>query len=334
MWALENKTPYGADRNWTRDSDGVHWWVVAVRATFDLCANGKLRLADEQPPPVLAPEYFGDPGASSLRYESDLLYRKPTTDIVLNASAYSPNARAVPSVPVEFRVGGIHKRLIVHGERIYYEGARSLLATKPKPFVRQPIRYECAFGGVDTFDEDPSRHRMVEENPIGRGFTRKPKRLVHELAHQIEYADRRRGPAGFGALDPAWMPRRGFAGTYDKKWEERKKPLLPDDFDLRFGMGAPLDQQPAEPLKGGEAVLLSNLTEEGTTIFEVPELTLEMESRFGRRRQVHDEVILSGLMIEPDEKMVSVVWQSCIRVAAPDADYLDVTEIRERQGGG
>jgi hypothetical protein len=67
MWTLFNKTPYAADRNWTRDKTGVHWWIVAVRATFDVDAGGRVTLADDQLPPLLAPEYFGEPGKSSLR---------------------------------------------------------------------------------------------------------------------------------------------------------------------------------------------------------------------------------------------------------------------------
>ena len=36
MWMLDNHTPYAAERSWTRDARGVHLWIVAVRATFDL----------------------------------------------------------------------------------------------------------------------------------------------------------------------------------------------------------------------------------------------------------------------------------------------------------
>lgn len=34
MWALNNQTPYSAERNWTRDKRGVHYWIVSVKATF------------------------------------------------------------------------------------------------------------------------------------------------------------------------------------------------------------------------------------------------------------------------------------------------------------
>ena len=62
MWALKNKTAYAPERTWVRDTQGVYSWVVAVRATFDVDAGGRTQLADVQSPPLLAPEYYGEPG--------------------------------------------------------------------------------------------------------------------------------------------------------------------------------------------------------------------------------------------------------------------------------
>jgi hypothetical protein len=52
MWVLANKTPYTAERNWVRDKDGLHWWLVAVRATFvvDRLGRPTLVLCDEKMP--------------------------------------------------------------------------------------------------------------------------------------------------------------------------------------------------------------------------------------------------------------------------------------------
>jgi hypothetical protein len=55
MWMLDNQTAYAVERNWVRDKNGRHHWVVAVKATFDVGQDGRLTLADEQPPPALAP---------------------------------------------------------------------------------------------------------------------------------------------------------------------------------------------------------------------------------------------------------------------------------------
>ena len=85
MWHLTNRTPFAVGRNWIRDQDGVHWWLVAIRATYYVDPGGRLTLFDEQVPPVLAPEHFGEPGRSRLRHDSDLLEVKPSTDILVHA---------------------------------------------------------------------------------------------------------------------------------------------------------------------------------------------------------------------------------------------------------
>lgn len=126
MWALSNRTPYAAERNWIRDKQGATHWLVAVKATFDVAPDGRLKLADEQPPPLLAPEHRGDPAKTSLRLDSDLMAIKPGTDILVDACARAPKGRPAPMVPVSLRVGEIEKTLLVHGTRVYYRGTVGL----------------------------------------------------------------------------------------------------------------------------------------------------------------------------------------------------------------
>lgn len=331
MWTLFNGTPYTADRNWTRDKDGVHRWIVAVKATFDLAADGRLTLADEQRPPVLAPEYFGNPGKSSLRYDSDLLAPKPATDLLLVASAHAPGGRATQTVPVSLRVGSLQKQLLVHGDRVYRSGLKT---SSPKPFITRPIRYELAFGGSDLSDPDPRNQRMDERNPIGRGVVMRSGQLADQPAHAVEYTGgdpASSGPAGFGPIDPAWLPRRALAGTYDERWARTKKPLLPDDYDPAYALSSPVDQRVSQSLVGGERVELINMTPEGRLLFELPRMTFEFTSVFGRRREPHGPPRLATVLVEPDERRLSLVWQSTLRVPAPEADYLDGTEIEERR---
>lgn len=51
MWALDNRTPYAADRNWTRDKAGEHWWLVAVRATYLIDPTGFVTAVPVAPTP-------------------------------------------------------------------------------------------------------------------------------------------------------------------------------------------------------------------------------------------------------------------------------------------
>ncbi len=331
MWCLTNQTAFAVERNWVRDRDGVHWWVVAIRATYDVDPMGRLTSSDEQLPPILAPEYFGEAGRSSLRYESDLLEVKPGTDILVHGSAHTPRGRPASSVPVTLRLGPIDKRLVVHGERIYYDGALGLTTTSPRTFVQQPLRYESAFGGGDLRDPDPAKWRFDERNPVGRGFAANPAALVETPAHTIEYAQGRAsatGPAGFGPIDRSWLPRRTLAGTYDAAWVHGRKPLLPLDYDEAFGLSAPHDQRTPAPLVGGERMAVANMTPEGMMVVELPRLRFILTSRFGTTEIEHG-TRLTTVLLETDERRLSLVWQSSLRVRAGDVDNLDDTLIEE-----
>ncbi len=336
MWLLRNRTPYAAERNWTRDERGVHWYIIAVRAIFDkkIGPGGRLALADQQLPPILVPEYMGIPGESSLRHDSDLLARKPGTDVVVLGSAHAPRGRPATSVPVTLRVAGLEKTIVVHGDRVYHPGPMGLTPTPPQPFIKKPIQYELAFGGRDTSDPDPRHHHIDERNPVGRGFPPGAARWRDQPAHCIEYPDgaaASRGPAGFGPIDRSWLPRRRLAGTFDARWMESRRPLLPEDYDPRYAMCAPADQQLATPLVGGESIGVVNMTPDGALTLELPRVSLRFSTTIRGRRHEH-HAHLSTVVIEPCARRLLVSWQSALRVAAPDVDFVSTTDISEPAG--
>jgi len=334
MWMLDNQTVYGAERNWIRDRDGAHRWLVAVRATFDIDPGGTLKLADEQKPPVHAPKYFGEPGRSSLKYDSDVLGVMTTTNVLAHGHAHAPRGRLATKVVVRLRVAGVDKTLMVHGERRYRKAkeAGGLGVTTPAPFDKRPIRYEWAFGGSDMEGSDTQKHRYDSRNPIGKGIASTVKRFEGQLAHCIEYPQgdpARVGPAGFGPIDSFWSPRLERAGTYDAAWERLRKPLLPLDYDERNSSCAPADQLPEKPLRGGERVELTNMTPEGLLRFELPRLSFGFTTRVAGRREVHG-AILAAVILEPEEKKLAMVWQTSLLVTQEDADSLDLTTIQEK----
>lgn len=72
-----------------------------------------------------------------------------------------------------------------------------------------------------------------------------------------------------GPLGRHWQARVGFAGRYDDAWLAERFPFLPADFDERYFQSAPADQW-TDHLRGGEEVLLLNLTGEERAAFRVP----------------------------------------------------------------
>ena len=87
MWQVDNRTPFAAERGWVRDRNGAEVWLVAVKCTFDIKPDGATDVAADQPSPLRVPQYNGEPGASSLKYEADLVLTKPTTDVTVVGQA-------------------------------------------------------------------------------------------------------------------------------------------------------------------------------------------------------------------------------------------------------
>lgn len=331
MWAVRNGTPYAAERTWGRDRDGVHEWIVAVKGTFDIRPDGSLALADEQLPPLLAPEYHGEPGLSSLRYDADLVAPKPTTDVVLNATAYAPGGRPSTDFTVGFRLGGISKGIRVRGDRLWMEGPLGGTPSDARPVTQVPIVYERSYGGFDDAEPDPRRQRLDTRNPVGSGVGSR----VGDPAPNFEYPASSlvgAGPAGFGAIDSFWSPRRELTGTYDEAWARSRRPLLPVDWDPRSLLCSPPDQRPATHLHGGEPVELVNLTPGGVLRFVLPRVYLAFSTRFGTltgRRTEEHRARLSTVIIEPDHPRVVMVWTTAL-TCRTDIDYLDETVVREK----
>ncbi|MEM7154632.1 MAG: DUF2169 domain-containing protein [Myxococcota bacterium] len=331
MWAVVNESPFEVDRTWVRDVDGRHQFIVAVRATYEVDAQGRLRVAETQLPPALEPDYQGEDGASSLRWDLELGPLKPSTDVVVNGHAYAPN-RPVEEVAVSLRIDDQQKVLNVRGENVYYAGVAGLTTTTPRPFERMPIVYERAFGGHDTTDPDQSKHRLDPRNPVGVGFATRSAHLVDTPAPNILYPGQNAskvGPAGFGALCSFWSPRLELGGTYDARWVETRKPLLPEDYDPRATLCSPRDQQPGRYLGGGTRFELVHLTPDRHLSFELPPTTISTTSFFGSKARPAPARVTT-VIIEPDDRRVLVVWQSSLPVAAADLDYLDVVNVEAR----
>jgi hypothetical protein len=327
MWAIDNRTPFKAAKAWSRNRDGVHEWLVALKAVFDIRDDGSLRIADEQMAPLQLPEYNGEPGASSLKYDADVIAPKPSTDVLVNGSAHAPDGRPSTDFVVTMRVASIEKSLRVRGSRQWEDGAFGLSASDMQPVTSVPLVYEHAYGGFDRSHPDPARQRLDLRNPVGCGLVPRE----GDLLPCIEYPSgslEKNGPAGFGAIDSFWSPRRQWVGTYDEHWQRERFPLPPLDWDPRALLCAPLDQLPSTALRGGELIELTNLTPDGLLRFTLPRIYWRFRTRIDGRLEDHP-AHLGTVIIEPDQRRVILVWQSALVVHA-NGDYLEHTIISEK----
>lgn len=314
MWQLVNHTPYAAERSFVRDLDGAEIWLIAVKCTYALGGDGSTSLLEEQAPVFLAPRYRGEPSNSSLLYDSDMLYPRVATDILLHGSAWAPGGRPVAQLDVGLAVGEWRKVLRVFGARTWERYSNGPRLSAPEPFARMPITYENAFGGKAPEDGHEERR-----NPVGRGFARSAESLIGQSAPNIEHPSTplshwqdKPPPAGFGPIAQTWAPRLGFAGTYDDRWKQERAPLRPENFDARFNQTAPLDQQAFGFLRGGEPVVLTNLSQVSELRLTLPRVWLAFRTDFGAERVDH-RASLHTLILEPDELRLTMVWGTHLR---------------------
>lgn len=337
MWMVINRTPYAAERSWIQDKDANKIWIVVVKATYDIQADGSLKLSDEQVPVLRMGQPYGELGKSSLIYEADLLGLKPATDILVKGSAWAPGGKPTRSMDVQLMIGPVKKQLRVFGDRFW---EKSMIGgptiSDAKAFESVPIIFEKAYGGWDRSASDFLEHRLEERNPVGTGFALNAQSCAGMKLPNIEYPDQlisswknRPTPAGLNVIDCSWLPRRKLAGTYDDKWRQDRFPLWAEDFDPHYNNCAPVDQQAKSYLRGGEIVELTNLSPSGRLYFNLPKVYPFFVTRFGRERVEHRGQLCT-IIIEPEVPRVIMAWQTSL-ICNQRVDELDETVVTEKR---
>jgi hypothetical protein len=333
--------------------EGGYILSVLVKKTFDIVPGAECVLASEDGPLLPGDIHWDGPMNSSVRFETDFIPFKPATDVVLNGMVYAPNGRPALSCTASLQIGIHRKALAVTGDRAarHIEGA-SPIFTEPVPFTTMELRYERAYGGTDVFS-DPNVPYPYPRNPLGRGFAvRNTRQTVENLPlpnfedpaipltpEQVCVEDFNRWealpvPAGFGWISKTWLPRGQLAGVMpaDRPVErelraayanllsaEQREPYLRHglpDMDFRFFNGASpglvLDQ-----IRGGENVLLENLSPEGRLEFTLPRDTPRIGLDIGAGVE-EPEVVLHTVMIRTEERQVDLVWRGAVAYRGPD----------------
>lgn len=293
--------------------------VVVVKGTFDFPKDGGEAMpAEEQVPFVFADTFSGKPGFSAPIDECDFAFRKPRCDVLLTGAAHAPGGKPATRVTVGLKVGPMRKIFDVVGDRLWSATPLATRAEPPRPFVTLPITYDRAYGGQDEIGPDKSRHSAYMANPVGRGYHKQleiafvdgtPAPNTEERERPVEKPDGGYRPMAFGPVGRGWQPRLGFAGTYDQNWLDNVFPFLPADFKDDYYQAAPADQQIPHP-KGGEEVILVNLTPEGRTGFRLPVVDLPIVFIPARGEREETAATLDTIVIEPERRRLILTWRA------------------------
>lgn len=319
---LLNGTDMVAEYTLGLDPQGREHLVAVVKGTFDLAGNGGVpTLAAAQEPIVKADVFTGEPGLSATVYESEFSYLKRFCDVILNGSAHAPGGRPTDRVTVGLRVGSMSKSFNVVGDRYWTFGGAAPTPSRAQPFTTLPVSYDRAFGGTSGSPDDPASRVTYAPNPVGVGYHRssadlrelegRPLPNTEEITAPIESPSFSYAPMSFGAIGRNFAHRVALAGTYDQRWIDEVCPFLPSDFDPLYFQCAPPDQLIEHP-RGGEPVVLVNLTPGGRLAFELPSIDMRVEFTDQRCARSERVATLDTIVIEPDAGRLLMTWRASL----------------------
>lgn len=333
MFDIINNTFFTAASAVLFDPEGCELAVAAVKATFELPKNGSATvLAPEQMGVLAQDEYEGDPETSGIRYPADLIPGKRGTDIGLVGTVYNPSIKQVKKLMASVRVDDCYKEVLALGDRFW---TKSLLRpgytiTDPVPFNQMPIVTKRLFGGISkTKKGDEVR---FAENPVGTGFVlagnpiggiRLPN--FEDPKKRIKTYRKTYQPASFGFSLPCASHRLPFAGTHDEAWMNQRRPLYPQDLDLRFFNCAQPELISGGFLHGGETVTLTHLTPDGFRKFQIPHHDIRMTFNI-KGQLIEKKAQLHTVMIEPDLNRFYMTWWASERTGKSPR-YVDWIEV-------
>lgn len=312
-----NTTGMSAGLTVSTDKDGRDHCIVVVKGTFIVEGDGRLEPAEIQEPLVSCDEHYGDPATTGIKYECEYAPFKPRADVIINGQAHAKDGKPVTEMTVAVEIGSMRKEVRVVGDRRWEAGVFGFRPTEPTSFVSMPLTFERAFGGSDNSHPDPKYHGAELRNLVGVGFRKNPAVEAVEgtpLPNLEHPRHPMRGwgdvipPIGFGVVGRGWQPRIKFAGTYDKKWRDEKFPFLPADFDTRYFLSSPADQQ-VPHFQGDEVVRCRNMSPDGIFEFAVPRMDVPITFRF-RDRDVSGTPALDTLIVEPDQRRFLAIWRA------------------------
>lgn len=162
-----NLTPFVTGFHPCLDEHGADYVVAILKASFVFSEDGRVSLADKKSMlPIFTQDIlYEDNQCPSVCYASDIVPKKPGTDIIINGHAYG---RGKQKTTVRFAIGSLEKDLCVFGPRCWQSGILLSGICQPELFDRVPLRYEYAYGGSDK-DENGELH-IYPYNPTGIGF--------------------------------------------------------------------------------------------------------------------------------------------------------------------
>ena len=205
--------------------NGVLRVTVVVKATF-VAKMPRMTAASAPQPYRISDIHYKNQPAARVIAASDRVPRKARIDVTVLGHAHAARGASVSEMPARVILKDGERVLLDKSVRVV--GARMDAASAPIAFVRMPIVYERALGGIGT-----------AENPIGCGEDQADD---EDRPNILDPKDSSR-PVGLGPISAAWPVRKKRLGQTPQRDVESPLMSLPDSFDFYYFQSAPDDQQ-------------------------------------------------------------------------------------------
>ncbi len=306
-----------------------HTLTILVKGTFEISSGAKAFTAEEQLYPT-GDKFYQDDAEThgSPYYESDFVFFKPRSDLLLVGKCYVPGGKPVRMCPVTFQVGDHNKNLIVFGNRRWEKHWLKWRTTDPETFTEMQIRYENSFGG-----------QKYKKNPIGKGNSPvkddhgneiRPLPNIEDPAHPVESPESCPEPAGFGPLGRMWQTRHAKTGTYTGDYKETQWPWFPEDFDWSHFNAAPPEMQVDGYLRGDEKLYFENLHPEHSQYHsQLPGMRvrcfLNKRAESGEPGVNFEEISmnLDTLWVDMEAEKLVLVWRGWAQVLSEEYEEVE-----------
>ncbi|PQJ84379.1 DUF2169 family type VI secretion system accessory protein [Aliivibrio sifiae] len=301
LWDIEQQDLYALKGRFQRDRQGHEVWVLSMKRAWTWLEG---RWVEEEAPAIINddPIYAGDAGFSAMISDHDFPIHKKNTDVLVYGKAKTYTKKPMSSHTCRLLIDEhIDKSLIIIGERQWIDHSGSLTVSSAKPFIEREIDYTNAIGGD-------------ERNRLGSGIADTNEELASMKVPSVFYVGQnwqansnKVQVAGFGPLPPFFSERSRWAGTFDERWQEERRPLWPIDFDDRFYQSAPHDQQCKGYLIGGERLMVSGFCHDDALSFRIPTEKYQATVTFQDKEEISLMPIYT-VWIDANKKRVEVIY--------------------------
>jgi hypothetical protein len=168
---VKNNTPFEFIAIPNYDKDGLEVFTNIIKGTFSFLNDRSLEIAENQVPITFADEFWGEPGESPVKYESDLAVFKPSTDLIMMGFAYDPMGKKIKDMDIQFSVGPVAKKATVKADEAmdkiplylldHFGQKKGMFKSKPKGngFGFFPKQYPPRVNFAGTYDDRWQKER-------------------------------------------------------------------------------------------------------------------------------------------------------------------------------